>query len=189
MIELEPHYGWRNYYTAETDRKSPFYGRVYSEIMLENRIYDTYIHPQWDEFGSLTLYMKILYTNYELGFTIWEFIGEWNDILYNDIMYLYRNVVEDLIEAGISKFILIGENVLNFHADDDSYYQEWFDNLDDGWIVGLNFLDHNLQEINKARLDYYISFGGDFDSMNWRTYNPLKLYEKIELQMRKRLGE
>ncbi|HAG15424.1 MAG TPA: hypothetical protein DCG69_02725 [Bacteroidales bacterium] len=189
MVELEPYYNWRTFYTAETDNRSPFYRRKYSEIFLEKTIYNTYINPQWDEFGSLTLYMKILYTNYELGFTIWEFMGEWNDILYNDIMYLYRNVVEGMIENGIQKFILIGENVLNFHADDDSYYQEWADNIEDGWIVGLNFLEHNLQEIKSARLDYYISFGGDFDSYDWRTYNPVKLFEKIEKQMRYRLGE
>ena len=73
MIELEPHYNWRTIYTAETDERSPFFGREYSEIMLEHRIYDTYIHPQWDEFGSLTLYMKILYTNYDLESTITEF--------------------------------------------------------------------------------------------------------------------
>ncbi|MCD6178890.1 MAG: hypothetical protein J7K39_03200, partial [Bacteroidales bacterium] len=77
----------------------------------------------------------------------------------------------------------------NFHADDDSYYQEWFDNLDEGWIVGLNFLEHNLDEIKATRLDYYISFGGEFDALDWRTYNPLKLFEKIDKQMSYRLGE
>lgn len=189
MIELEPYYNWRGIYTAENDKRSPFFGRKYSEIMLENRIYDTYIHPQWDEFGSLTLYIKILHADYTLGFTIWEFIGEWNDTLYNDIMYLYRNVVEEMIDNGINKYILIGENVLNFHADDDSYYQEWFDNLEDGWIVGLNFREHNMQEISSARLDYYISFGGEFEDLDWRTYNPIKLFEKIDVQMCHRLGE
>jgi len=189
MIELEPHYNWRHLYTAENDEHAPFFGREYSEITLDNRIYDTYIHPQWDEFGSLTLYMKILFTDYEQGFTIFEFIGEWNDILYNDIMYLYRNVIEELIESGIRKFILVGENILNFHADDDSYYQEWFDNIEDGWIVGLNFLEHNMDELKDAHLDYYISFGGDFDFMDWRTYHPQKLFEKINQQMQYRLGE
>ena len=189
MIEIEPYYGWREFYTAETDKRSPFYKRKYSEIALNNRIYDTYIHPQWDEFGSLTLYIKILYAHYDLGFAILEFIGEWNDILYNDIMYLYRNVIEEMIEQGINKFILIGENVLNLHADDDSYYQEWFDSIEQGWIVGINFHNHNLQEISAAHLDYYISFGGAFDSLDWRTYRPDKLFEKINHQMRFRLGE
>lgn len=189
MFLIEPHYAWRKYYSTEEDSNSPFYGRVYSEIEFTNAIYDTVIHPQWDEFGSLTLYTKILYANYDHGFVIMEFIGEWNDLLYNDIMHLYRNVIEDLMYNGIKKFILIGENVHAFHGDEDSYYEEWFDNIDNGWIVGLNFLDHNFQEINQAGIDSYISFEEDLDMENWRTYSPLKLFEKIDRIMTYRLGE
>ena len=58
--DLEQYYSWRKYYTAETDPNSPFYKRVYSEFEFTHAIYDTVIHPQWDEFGSLTLYTKIL---------------------------------------------------------------------------------------------------------------------------------
>ena len=47
---------------------------------------------------------------------------------------------------GINKYILIGENILNFHYSDDSYYEEWFDdNGDNGWIVLLNFREHVLK--------------------------------------------
>lgn len=189
MYQLEPHYNWRKFYTAEEDSLSPFYGREYSEIYFKNAIYDTLIHPQWDEFGSLTLYAKILFTDYELGFTIMEFIGEWNDLLYNDIMYLYRNVIEEMIENGIQKFIIIGENVHAFHGDDDSYYEEWFDQLDNGWIVGMNFMDHNMSEFSYARIDHYISFGDDFEIEEWRTYKPLELFEIINKVMTYRLGE
>lgn len=189
MFAIEPHYNWRKFYTAEEDPNSPFYGRVYSEIELTNAIYDTLIHPQWDEFGSLTLYTKILFTDYESGFVIMEFIGEWNDLLYNDIMYLYRNIVEELLYKGINKYILIGENVHAFHGDDDSYYEEWFDQLEDGWIVALNFFDHNMSEIIQARIDQYISFEVSDEFENWRTYAPQKLFEKINKMMTYRLGE
>ena len=118
-----------------------------------------------------------------------EFLGEWNDLIYNDIMYLYRNVIEELIEKGIQKFILIGENVHAFHADDDSYYEEWVDQLEDGWIVGLQFLDHNMDEIQNARIDYYISFENNLELDNWRTYDPNKLFAHIDQVMKYRLGE
>lgn len=188
MFDLEPHYGWRKYYTAESDPDSPFFGGEYSEFEFRNAIYDTLIHPQWDEFGSLTFYTKILYSNYVQQFVIMELIGEWNDLLYNDIMYLYRNIIESLLEKGIRKFILIGENVHAFHGDDDSYYEEWFEQLEDGWIVGINFLDHNFQEFIQAKIDSYISFEEDLDIVNWRTYSPLKLFEKVNRFMTYRLG-
>ena len=73
--------------------------------------------------------MKILFVDYEQGFAIIELIGEWNDLLYNDIMYYYRNLIEPLIDEGVIHFILLGEQLLNFHADGDDYYQEWFENI------------------------------------------------------------
>lgn len=189
MFSLEPHYNWRKIYTTEEDPNSPFYGRIYSEFEFKNAIYDTLIHPQWDEFGSLTLYTKILYADYNQGFVIMEFIGEWNDLLYNDIMYLYRNVIEELIEQGVNKYILIGENVHAFHADDDAYYEEWFDQIEDGWMVGLNFFEHNMSEIEQARIDNYISFEVELEFENWRTFQPKMLFEKIDKMMTYRLGE
>ena len=94
-------------------------------------------HPQWDGFGSSTLYIKILFVDYDEGCAIIEMIGEWNDCLHNDIMHLKREVIEDMQLEGIYRFILIGENVLNFHYSDDSYYDEWFDETADvdGWIA------------------------------------------------------
>src|SRR5690349_18387201 len=116
MHDIEPFYNWRHIYVSEQDERSPFYGRVYSEFEFSNTVYNYYIHPQWDDFGSNTLYIKILFADYERQFVILEFIGEWNDALYNDIMFLKREVVEELESQGIRKFILIGENVLNFHG-------------------------------------------------------------------------
>ena len=124
-----------------------------------------------------------------LRFTcIIEMIGEWNDALHNDIMYLKRNVIEILMENGINKFILIGENVLNFHSDDQDYYQEWFDEIEEGWIVGLNFREHVINEFRDCNLDYYIAFGGRFNEFSWRTDDPHQLFLKIEGMIMKRLN-
>ena len=181
MLDLDRHYKWRRWYTAEEDLNSPFYKRVYSEFESTNAIYDTPIHPQWDEFGSLTLYAKVLFVNYDLGFAIIEFIGEWNDLIYNDIMYLYRNMVEVLLESGINKYILIGENVHAFHADDDSYYEEWTDQMDNGWIVGLGFLEHNMDEMMNAQIDRYVNFDYNNDFFDWRTIQPDELFQEIDV--------
>jgi len=89
-------------------------------------VYNYYIHPQWDEFGSKTLYLKILYTDYDAKFAIIELIGEWNDTIENDIMELKREVLDKLMAEGIIKFILIAENVFNFHSGDKDYYEELY---------------------------------------------------------------
>ena len=179
MHDIEPYYSWRHLYIADEDKRSPFYNRQYSEFEFSHAVYDHFIHPQWDGIGSTTLYIKILYTNYDQGLSIIELLGEWNDCLYNDIMFLKRNIIELLIEEGIQKFILIGENVLNFHASEDDYYQEWFDEIEEGWIVGINFREHVIREFENANLDYYIAFGGKFNAFNWRGYTPVKLFENI----------
>ena len=131
MHALEPFYAWRNHYIASNDPQSPFYDRVYNEFAYHLKVYNHYIHPQWDEFGSQTLYTKVLYADYDEGHAILEFIGEWNDCLFNDIMLLKREVIDPLRDGGVSKFVLIGENVLNFHYSDDAYYEEWFDKMSD----------------------------------------------------------
>jgi hypothetical protein len=61
--------------------------------------------------GSETLYMKVLFVDYERGFCVIEFLGEWNDTINNDVMHLKRNVIDLMTGEGIHKFILIGENI------------------------------------------------------------------------------
>jgi hypothetical protein len=175
MHSIEPFYHWRNLYASEEDERSPFFGREYSDFEFTNAIYNYLIHPQWEEFGSATLYLKIIFADYEIGFAIIEFIGEWNDCLYNDIMYLKRDVIDLLISEGIRKFILIGENVLNFHFSDDSYYQEWFEDVEDGWIVALNFRNHVINEFRSCLIHHYIHFY-PCESFNWRKYHPHGLF-------------
>lgn len=187
MHDIEPFYAWRNLYIASDDERSPFYGREYSEFEFTHAIYNYLIHPQWDEIGSATLFIKILYADYHEGYCIIEMLGEWNDCLYNDVMFLKRNIVETLIENGVNKFILIGENVLNFHSSDDCYYQEWFEELEDGWIVALNFRDFVIREFESANIDYYIAFGKHFSDVNWRRFTPMVLFGIIEKAMTHRL--
>lgn len=187
MHDIEPFYAWRNEYIASEDEWSPFYGKEYSEFEFSNCIYNYYIHPQWDEIGSPTLYIKLLYTDYEKGYCVIELLGEWNDAIHNDIMYLKRNIIEHLTGHRITKFILIGENVLNFHFSDNEYYQEWFEDIEDGWIAAVNFQEHVLREFTAAHIDLYVVFGGKLNTLEWRIYTPDQLYEKVSSLMMKRL--
>lgn len=188
MHDLEPFYRWRDLYIASEDERSPFYEREYSEFEFTHQIYDHLIHPQWDDFGSNTLYLKVLYADYLEGFAIIELIGEWNDAINNDIMFLKRDIIEQMVENGLQKFILIGENVLNFHCSDDSYYEDWYNDLDEGWICFINFRPHVLEEVRAGNLDYYINFGGELDDFPWRRFAPIQVYQKIEALLARRLN-
>ena len=190
MHTLEPYYNWRGFYVASEDPYSPFFEREYSEFEFSQKIYDYFIHPQWDNFGSQTLFMKILYVSYDDGFAVIELMGEWNDLLYNDIMFLKREIAETMMSQGIQKFVLIGENVLNFHSGDDSYYQEWFEEVtdEDGWIALLNFRDHVMEDFERANIDSYFVLGGKLNEMSWRTMNPDQLFQSVEKHVAKRLG-
>ncbi len=188
MQDIEPFYNWRELYISSEDVRSPFYEREYSEFEYSNTIYNYYIHPQWDFMGSPTLFIKIIFADYESGFAIIELIGEWNDAINNDIMIFKRDIADELIRHGINKFILVGENVLNFHSSDDCYYEEWLDDLEEGWIAGINFRDHVLKEMSDTNIDYFITFGGEFNDMDWRTYSPFQLLERIENILGRRLG-
>ncbi|MFC3198553.1 hypothetical protein ACFOET_13090 [Parapedobacter deserti] len=187
MHEIEPYYRWRDDYIAADDELSPFYGTEYSEFEFDKQIYNFLLHPQWDTFGSNTLYLKILFADYERGFAIIELIGEWNDAIYNDIMLFKREVIDIMVSAGIGKFILIGENVLNFHSSDDCYYEEWFQDIEDGWIAGVNFRGHVIDEFKSSNIDYFINFGGKLDELNWRNQKPLQVYKAVEEQLARRL--
>lgn len=188
MHEIEPYYRWRDDYIAAEDELSPFYGTEYSEFEFDKQIYNFLLHPQWDNFGSNTLYLKILFADYTRGYTIIEFIGEWNDAIYNDIMLLKREVIDIMVNAGITKFIIIGENVLNFHASDDCYYEEWFQDIEDGWIAGINFRQHVIDEFKANNIDYFINFEGALNHFNWRNLKPLQVFKAVDGQLSRRLN-
>src|SRR6185312_13822744 len=164
MHEIEPFYNWRHIYVSEEDERSPFYGRVYSEFEFSQTIYNYYIHPQWDDFGSRTLYLKVLLADYDERYV----------------------VIDKFFEFGITKFILIAENVLNFHSGDKDYYEEWFEEVTDadGWIVCLNMPEQTQYDFRKAKLNRWIEL---VELGNWRTYKPIHLFRLIDSQMAKRL--
>jgi hypothetical protein len=188
MHEIEPYYRWQEIYHPYHDEKSPFYGKPEDRIYFENAVYNYLIHPEWDYFGSETLYLKVLFADYEQGYAIIEFIGEWNDTLYNDIMFLKRDLIDMMINQGIQKYILIGENVFNFHAHEDDYYEEWFQDVEGGWIVAMGFQEFVYREWERRRLDYYINFGGSLEIENWRTLKPQMLCKLVDALVQKRLN-
>ncbi len=182
MHDIEPHFRWRDQYISSEDERSPFHGRIYDEFRFTQKVYNYFIHPQWDEFGSQTLYMKILFVDYEEGFAIFDFIGEWNDCLHNDIRFLKREIVDFMIGQGIYKYILLCENILNFHGSDDCYYEEWYDDIkeEDGWIICLNTLSHVEEEMKDTQIQHYVNFGALFNNINWRPHKPRHVFNAIE---------
>jgi hypothetical protein len=189
MHLIEPFYRWQSHYLTEEDERSPFYGQMPNLEEYENTIYGYYIHPEWNYIGSETLYVKVLFADYDRGLAIIEFIGEWNDTLHNDIMHLKRNVIDVFIAQGIKYFILIGENVLNFHGLEDDYYSEWMEEVEDGWIASLHFREFVQDEMAKFGLDMYVLMGGPLDEIPWRTFEPLALFDQVDRLVMRRLGQ
>lgn len=190
MHAIEPFYGWRDDYIASEDKLSPFYRRQYNEFEYTSKIYNYYIHPQWDSFGSSTLYCKILFADYEAGYCIVELLGEWNDTLHNDMMELKNTVINPLVNQGITKFILLGENVLNFHASDELYFEEWYDDIKDegGWIAAINFREHVAEEMQVAKIHHYLHIAPSENDLPWRKFKPADLFLLIEAGLQKYLN-
>ena len=186
MHTIEPYYNWQHIYVSEEDERSPFYNIEHSQFEYTDTIYNFYIHPQWDYFGSRTLYAKVLMADYDEKYVVIELLGEWNDAVENDIMTLKRDVLEAFMQEGINKFILITENVLNFHSSDTDYYEELHEELldTDGWIVALNMPQQSQYEFRKAKIHQYIEL---MELDNWRVYKPYHLYKKINEMIMKRL--
>jgi len=188
MQHIVPYHNWLRYYDPATDERSPFFGKEYNYDLYSETIYGYYIDPAWDGIGSETLYIKILFADYDAGYVVIEFIGEWNDAINNDIMTLKRNILEILNQEGINKFILIGENILNFHGSDDSYYEEWFEDVEEGWIAAVSFPDFIQDEFKKYHIDHFINMGGTLQIENWRTMPPVVFYELVAGLIQRRLN-
>jgi hypothetical protein len=84
----------------EEDERSPFFGEEHSEFEFTHAVYDHVIHPQWDNFGQQHAVHEGALRRLRRGYVIIELIGEWNDLLHNDIMLLKRNIMEHLMAKG-----------------------------------------------------------------------------------------
>jgi MFS superfamily sulfate permease-like transporter len=102
-------------------------------------------------------------------------------------MEFKREVIDKLYAESITKFILITENVLNFHSSDKEYYEEWFEQVTDenGWIVALNMPEATQYDFKKKKLNYYIEL---MELIDWRVYKPYHLFKKIDDELSKRLS-
>jgi hypothetical protein len=171
---------------AEEDPRSIFFGRTYSEFEFSQAVYNYFIHPQWDEFGSKTLYLKILFVDYDAQFAIIEMIGEWNDAIENDIMELKREVIDKLMGEGIFKFIMIAESVFNFHSGDKDYYEELYEELseENGWAVLINFHLGAQHDFLLRKLNRYIEL---MEIPAWRTFKPEDFFQLIDDKISQRL--
>ena len=181
MHDIEFFYNWQDLYNSSEDERSPFFNAFHDEFNYRNKVYNYYIHPLWDEIGSETLYAKLLFADYEEGFCILEFIGEWNDCINNDIMFLKRDIIEPLENQGIQNFILIWEHVFNFHGSDDCYYEEWYEEIKDeqGSIFFINMQKPVMDEIKLFGIQHFVNLGPDFQDINWRKMNPMDLMEFV----------
>lgn len=191
MHDIEPYYKWREYYVSADDEYSPFYGRQYSEFQYSQKIYNYYIHPQWDHFGSSTLYMKVLYVDYADSVACIELIGEWNDALHNDVMFLKREVIDKMLRAEIHKFIVFCDNVLVFHGDEDDYYEEWREDVSEegGWIAMVNLQDHVLRDMESVGVQYHVNLGQELNTVEWRRKDPRHTIQLVEYAMQQNVKQ
>jgi hypothetical protein len=76
--------------------------------------------------------------------------------------------------------------VLNFHSSDDSYYEEWHEQLEDdnGWVAVLNMPNATQHDFKKARITNYLHF---FELDQWRTLKPEIIFQTLDNELMKRL--
>jgi MFS superfamily sulfate permease-like transporter len=90
------------------------------------------------------------------------------------------------MKNGIYKFIIIAENVLNFHSSERDYYEEWYEDVTDenGWTVILNMPQQTQHDFTKLKLNRYLEL---MELTDWRVYKPFHLFKKIDTQIGSRL--
>ena len=147
-----------------------------------------FIHQTFDSIEKVFLPKRAATKKFLPG--VFELPGGHIDYAEDIVVGLKREVIEVMMNHGIYKFILIGENVLNFHTSDDSYYEEWFEDVNDadGWIALMNFRSHVLDDMKDANVDSYFVLGGQLNDIRWRTMNPDQLYESVTRYVVRRLA-
>ncbi|HRH99915.1 MAG TPA: hypothetical protein PK006_02585 [Saprospiraceae bacterium] len=185
MHDIEPFYHWLDIYNSAEDEASPFFGQTYNEFGYDKKVYNYYIHPRWDEFEAENLFVKQLYTDYDDGVVVLELIGEWNDAIGNDIMFLKRDIIDKMRDQGISKYILLCEYVFNFHGSDDSYYEEWAEDVaeESGYICFISVLDHVLEEMKRSGIHRFVQMGKKWNDILWRKMDPISFVQFVESKL------
>lgn len=173
---IEPFYGWLELYSHDKDSNSPFHEVEHNLFEFDRMIYNMPVHPLWDDFGSESLLVKILYADYAQGFAILELFGEWNDLFDNDFKLLAENCLTYLIDNGIQRFILICENVFHGYFDTDDYYQAVQEELEEGWICLVNLRESVQAEMQQYGLHQYLFWSPQLDGLPWRTFQPVQLF-------------
>ena len=97
-------------------------------------------------------------------------------------MQLKRSVIDLMQAKGISKFILITENVLNFDSSDTDYYEEWNEEIADagGWIVAVNMPEQTRYDFTRSRITRYVHL---IDRPQWRTFQPGDFFQAVDNEM------
>ena len=185
MIDTEPFYGWLHWYDPEKDELSPFYGVEHNLFQFDRKIYNLPTHPLWEDIDSDSLLVKILFADYTQGFAILELIGEWNDLHFNDFRLLREHCLDLLGAEGISRFILVCENVFNVYVSSDDYYADFHETWEEGWIFLLRARPMVLQEFIQYGISAWLGWSAEIDELNWRKYSPEQLYELIQKIMQK----
>jgi hypothetical protein len=74
---------------------------------------------------------------------------------------------------------LIAENVLNFHSSDDSYYENWREEVSEegGWIAILNMPEQSQYDFKRARLTHYVQL---MELEQWRTMKPEGVFQQVD---------
>ena len=145
---IEPFYGWLEIYGHDKDPHSPFHEVEHNLFYFDRSVNNIPAHPLWDNFGSESLLLKILFVDYEVGYAIIELFGEWNDLYENDYKLLAENCLTYLLDCGINKFILICENVFHAYFEADDYYDALQEELEEGWIALVKPRQNVLEESN-----------------------------------------
>lgn len=185
MHHIEPFYGWLDLYSDENDPLSPFHGEEHSEFWYNRQVYDYLAHPYWDTIGSEGLLVKILYCDYDTGYAVIELFGVWNDLIQNDFRLLVDNCLEWLRSNGVSRFILITENVLNIYVEADDYYQAFQDDLEEGWMALVGLREHVMAELEKYQIGRFFFWSPILQELKWRKSKPHLLLAIVEESMRR----
>ncbi|MEZ4776821.1 MAG: hypothetical protein R3D00_26840 [Bacteroidia bacterium] len=185
LRDIEPFYGWLEIYSHDQDELSPFHEVQHNMFYYDRSINNIPAHPLWDDIGSESLLVKILYANYQEGYAIIELFGEWNDLFENDYKLFGENCLTYLIDNGIDKFILICENVFHIYLETDDYYQAIQEEMEDGWICILKAKEEVREDMIQYGVSPYFFWSPVLDEINWRKLKPFQLFSLVTARMGK----